>query len=191
MSKKGQPLPKYTPEQRREFVERVCELYETQNATIESCCKAVGVSAPAFRLWVNESSENSERYKKAKANQDAHYWQDIIRPLTKTSLQRLLEGEETQDTEVRDLSDKGILTGQQATTVKLSKTQPNATAVIFALKGLYPDMFADRQLVNMKVENMEGKTLTPDMIDEFERYLEAKQQSDNGISPIPGKSKRQ
>lgn len=188
---KGTSKPEYTPEQKAKFVDVVCELYESQNATIESCCKAAGISVRSFHLWVGQFAEFAERYKKAKANQDAHYWQDIIRPLTKTSLQRLLEGEETQDTEVRDLSDKGILTGQQATTVKHSKTQPNATAVIFALKGLYPDMFADRQLVNMKVENMEGKTLTPDMIDEFERYLEAKQQSDNGISPIPGKSKRQ
>lgn len=187
MSKKGQPLPKYTPEQRREFVERVCELYETQHATVESCCKAVGVSAPAFRIWVNESSENSERYKKAKEKQDAHYWQDIIRPLTKTSLQRLLEGEETEDTEVRDLSDKGLPTGHTATTIKRSKTQPNAAAVIFTLKGLYPDMFADRSLVNMKVESIEGEVLSPETLDDIERHLAAKR-SDEG-TPLPRKSK--
>ena len=189
--KKGTSKPEYTHEQKAAFVERVCELYETQNSTLESCCRSVGISDRSFNLWAGQFAEFAERYKKAKANQDAHYWQDIIRPLTKTSLQRLLEGEETEDTEVRDLSDKGLLTGHTAQTVKRSKTQPNATAVIFALKGLYPDMFADRQLVNMRVETIEDATLTPEMIDDFERFVAAKSKSDNGISPLPGKSKRQ
>ena len=123
-------------------------------------------------------AEFAERYKKAKANQDAHYWQDIIRPLTKTSLQRLLEGEETEDTEVRDLSDKGLLTGHTAQTVKRSKTQPNATAVIFALKGLYPDMFADRHKIesDVTVNWHEEKTYAADS------------QTDNGARLSGGRS---
>ena len=38
--------------------------------------------------------------------------------------------------------------------------------------------------------NMEGETLTPEMIDEFEAFMSAKSKSDNGSSPIPGKQKR-
>lgn len=186
---KGATKPEYSQEQKAELVERVCQLYESQNCTVESCCKAAGISESIFRLWITQFGEFGERYKKARAKQDETYW-DMLRPLAKTSLQRLLEGEETEDTEVRDLSDKGLLTGYTAQTVKRSKTQPNATAVIFSLKGLYPDMFADRQLVNMKVETIEGETLTPEMIDEFERFVAAKSKSDNGSSPLPGKQKR-
>lgn len=62
-----------------------------------------------------------------------------------------MEGEETQDVEVKDLSDKGLPTGYTAKTVKSSKTQPNPSAVIFTLKGLYPDMFAERHKVESDV----------------------------------------
>lgn len=185
---KGEKQIKHTDEQKREIVERVCELYETQNATVESCCEAAGISDRLFRLWLGQNSELSERYKKAKAKQDDVYW-DMLRPLAKTSLQRLLEGEETEDVELKDLSFQGFLTNQKAKTVKRSKTQPNPTAVIFALKGLYPDMFADRSLVNMKVESVEHETLSAEMLDEIDRHLVAKKTDEGTV--IPGKSKGQ
>ncbi len=144
---KGKAQPKYSEQQKAEIVEKVCELYESQHVTVESCCNAVGVSDRLFRFWVSENPELSERYKKAKQNQDVFYWEDIIKPKAKTALQRLLEGEETEDVEIRELSDKGVLTGDQAKTIKRSRSMPNPTAVIFALKGEYPDRFADRQKV--------------------------------------------
>ena len=122
-------------------------MYESQNATLESCCKAAGISQQSFSLWTVQFGEFGERYKKAKEIQDANYWENIIRPLTKTSLQRLLEGEETEERQIADLSFKGTLTGQTAETVKRGKTQPNPTAVIFALKGLYSEMFVERHKV--------------------------------------------
>lgn len=142
--KKGTSKPEYSHEEKAAIVERVCELYESQNATLESCCKAVGISYQAFNLWTVQFGDFGERYKKAKEKQDANYWENIIRPLTKTSLQRLLEGEETEETQIADLHFRGGLTKEKATTIKRGKTQPNPSAVIFTLKGLYPDMFAER-----------------------------------------------
>ena len=185
---KGTSKPEYTHEQKAQFVERICELYETQNATLASCCESVGIAERSFSLWVGQFAEFAERYKKAKQNQDVHYWQDIIKPLAKTSLQRILEGEEYEDTEIRDLSDKGILTGHTAQTVKRGKTPPNVTAVIFALKGEFPERFADRSQVNMQIENIEGEILTPAQLDEISAYLKAKNKGDETTS-LPGKSK--
>lgn len=147
---KGATKPEYSQEQKAELVERVCQLYESQNCTIESCCKAAGISESIFRLWLTQFVEFGERYKKARAKQDETYW-DMLRPLAKTSLQRLLEGEETEETTVADLNFRGTLTGQTAETVRRGKTQPNPTAVIFTLKGLYPDMFADRHKIESDI----------------------------------------
>lgn len=187
-AKKGEAKPEYTPEQKAEIIERICELYETQNATVESCCESAGISNRAFNLWVGQNAQFAERYKKAKQKQDAHYWENVIRPLAKTSLQRLLEGEETQDVEIRDLSDKGLPTGFKATTTKQSRTLPNPTAVIFALKGEFPERFADRSEVNLKTEQPQLLTITPDKIAQIEAIIaDAKQ--DANIQPVPGKRK--
>lgn len=187
-AKKGESKPEYTPEQKAGIVELVCELYETQNATIESCCQSAGISKRAFSLWVGQNTQFAERYKKAKQQQDAHYWEEIIRPLAKTSLQRLLEGEETQDVEIRDLSDKGFLTNQKATTVKTSRTTPNPTAVIFALKGEYPERFTERQDIKIQSDQPELLPITPDQIAQIEAIL-ANGKHDAEIQPVPGKRK--
>lgn len=160
---KGESKPQHTEEQKRAIVERICELYETQHSTLESCCKSAGVSESIFRLWLTQVAEFGERYKKAREKQDETYW-DMLRPLAKTSLQRLLEGEETEETTVADLNFRGTLTGQTAETVRRGKTQPNPTAVIFTLKGLYPDMFAERHKIesDITVNWHEEKTYAAD-----------------------------
>lgn len=191
---KGKRRPEYSPDERAVLVERICELYETQNASAESCCEAANVSYRVFMLWIGQNSAFAERYKKAKQKQDAHYWENVIRPLAKTSLQRLLEGEETQDVEVRQLHDKGIPTKDAdgnvhtVTTQKTSRTLPNPTAVIFALKGEFPERFADRSEVNLKTEQPQLLTITPDKIAQIEAIIaDAKQ--DANIQPVPGKRK--
>jgi len=68
---KGISKPEYTFEEKTAFVERVCELYETQHATVESCCEAVGISVRSFSLWVSQFAEFTERYKKAKAKRSS------------------------------------------------------------------------------------------------------------------------
>lgn len=181
--------PQYSFEQKREFVERVCELYESQNATLESCCEAAGISRQSFSLWVVQVSEFGERYKKAKERQDAHYWQNVIKPLAKTSLQRLLEGEETEETQIMDLHFKGEPTNKKATTIKRGKTQPNATTVIFALKGIFPDMFAERNIIDLKTDAPQMIPVNPDQIAAIEKILNGESTTD--IHAVPGERKAQ
>mgnify|MGYP003511604530 FL=1 len=146
---KGSPKPEYTQEQKAEIVERVCELYESQQATVESCCEAVGVSYRAFHLWASQYADFAERYKKAKETKEVDYWENIIKPLQKRALQKHLEVEQMheqsevvyQGVKAKDESNNPIL--QHSTKDVL----PNPSVLIFSMKGTYPDKFADRQEV--------------------------------------------
>ena len=84
----------FTEEEKVELVSKVCDLYQSQNSTIESCCEAVGFSYRSFHLWCTSNAAFAELYKKAKQNQDLEYWENIIRPKAKRALERLIEGEE-------------------------------------------------------------------------------------------------
>jgi hypothetical protein len=149
----SKPSPKYSLEEKAELVKKVCDLYESQNATIESCCKSVGVSYRAFRLWTVEHADFAELYKKARNNQDNIFWEDIIRPKSKKSLLRLIEGEEYTETKEEDgLTPMGPVS---KTTITKKVVLPNPTAVIFAMKGEYKDRFTDRQEITGK----DGKEL--------------------------------
>jgi hypothetical protein len=137
---KGEKKIQHTDDQKEKVVERVCEMYESQNATIESCCQVAGISSRVFNLWCAKNSDFAERYKKAKEVQDKRYWEEIIKPLAKTALQKHLEVEFSE--EERDVVYEGVKTGEIQKTKKF--ILPNPTISIFALKGLYPSMFADR-----------------------------------------------
>lgn len=144
---KGEKMKHHTPEEKAALVEQVCEFYESQNATIESCCHAAGISENAFRLWLAQNGEFAERYKKAKQIQDNAYWQEIIRPLAKTAMQRRLEGETKTETKSEgewkgDGKDR-VFVEKKRTETK-SEILPDTTLTIFAMKGIYPKMFADR-----------------------------------------------
>lgn len=151
--RKGHSGVTYTDEERMAFVVTVCDLYESQNATIESCCEAAGISYRVFRLWCTQNSQYAELYKKARDNQDQAFWEDIIRPKAKKSLLRLIEGEEY--TETKDEDGSTPMGPVSKTTITKKVVLPNPTAVIFAMKGEYKDRFTDRQEITGK----DGKEL--------------------------------
>jgi len=140
--KKGEPQKKYTDEEKLKIGLLVCDLYESQGATIESCCNAAGVSVAAFRLWAVQLGELGEAYKKAKALQDQIFW-DRLKPIAKSAFERLLTGE--AKTEVKNEYEGE---GEEKKLKKHIKTTseilPNPTVTIFAMKGVYPDMFVER-----------------------------------------------
>lgn len=185
---KGQAKPIYSQDERRAIVEKVCELYASQEVTIESCCEAVGVSDRAFRYWIATNADFAEIYKKAKAKQDGIFF-DALRPIIKGGLRRLLEGEEFEETVIADLHFKGTLTKEKATTIKRGRTTPNPTAVIFAAKGAWPEVFADRSIVDMKVSGHDSEILTPELIDKIDA-LTGEGKGDESLS-VPSKSKKQ
>lgn len=139
-SEKGKANPQHTEAQKIELGKKACDLYASQQATIASCCKAVGISDRSFNLWVVEYPELADYYKKSKERQDLDYWESLIKPLAKTALQKHLEAEILE--EHKEVVSEGRLTGEVQKTTKTAL--PNPTITIFALKGLYPGMFSDK-----------------------------------------------
>lgn len=146
---KGEKMKHHTPEEKAALVQMICELYESQNATIESCCEASGISEPTFRLWMSQNTEFKERYKKAKEVQEDNYWEDIIKPLQKRALQKHLEVEMSH--EQSEVVYQGVKAkdefGQPLIQYSSKAVLPNPSVLIFSMKGTYPDKFADKQEV--------------------------------------------
>jgi hypothetical protein len=134
----------HTDEQKLEIAKRVCDLYESQGATIESCCEACGISARTFYYWKSCFAEIAEMYKKASEKSDEIFW-EVLKPKVKRALERLVEGERKVETK-KELG-SGPLGATEKETVTESEILPNSTVAIFAAKGLYPDKFADRSKV--------------------------------------------
>lgn len=139
-------MPRHTPEQKSDLVNRVCELYESQNSTVESCCDTIGVSYRTFMLWLAQNAEFAERYKKSKEVQEKNYWENIIKPLQKKALQKHLEVEYAEDE--TDVVYQGVKAkddfGNPIRQHSKKSVLPNPTVLIFSMKGTYKEMFAER-----------------------------------------------
>lgn len=112
----------------------ICELYESGNVTIESCCQECGIAIRTFWNWANEHAEIAARYKKAK-EQHAKHGKEGLREKALDGLGRLLVGYWVEETETL------VRTGAMACKEQKTKKRfvgPNATAVIFALKTIDP-----------------------------------------------------
>lgn len=157
---KGEKKPEFTPEERADIVERVCALYESQNATIESCCQACGISRQSFSLWCAQFSAFGERYKKAKVNADEYWFEEVLRPKAKRSAELLLEIHEVVDEKEEDMFYQGVMTKDddgnpiKKKVVSKSWQLPNPSVTIFAMKGALPDKFKER--VDATVTNEES-----------------------------------
>lgn len=137
----------------------ICGLYESQQSTIESCCNSVGISDRLFRLWCAGNSEFSERYKKAKQNQETDYWENVIKPLQKRALQKHLEvevSEEENEVVYQGVKAVNLETNEPVTQKSKKWVLPNPSVLIFSMKGTYPDRFSDKQEVKHSGEIKTG-----------------------------------
>lgn len=139
--KKGEPQIKHTDEEKLKIGLLVCQLYESQGATLESCCEAAGVPVRTFRLWAVQLAELADAYKKVKAVQDQIFW-DRLKPIAKSAFERLLTGE--TKTERKDESGTGANGPFTKESITTSEVLPNPTVTIFAMKGVFPDMFVEK-----------------------------------------------
>jgi transposase-like protein len=156
--KKGQKKPEYTQEERADIVERVCQLYESQNATLESCCAQIGISYDSFYLWCVQFQDFKERYKKAKTAAGEHFFENVLVPKAMTATELLLMEREIEDQKEEPLAWQGLKTGDTRIIKTRSKVQPNATTAIFIMKGAFPETFKDRTDVTTKGESLNEET---------------------------------
>ena len=140
---KGKAQPKHNEAEKLDIGFRICELYESQWCTLESCCESVGITSRSFYLWCVQLSELSERYKKAKDISEQNYFEELLKPKAMRSLQKLVEGFEDEKNVTKDLSFQGLPTGGKEVVVTKTLVAPNPTSVIFAMKGVFPGKFKD------------------------------------------------
>ena len=152
MATKGEAKPQYTEEQKRVIVQTVCDYYASQQCTLESACNAAGISVRAFYLWKQQNAEFAGLYKKAVESQQNDYWENIIKPLAHTGLQRMLKGEK-----VKEIKSKGerqangdfVVTEQ---TVTEKEILPHPSLLMFVHKGLHPEMFVEHTKVEGEIK---------------------------------------
>ena len=152
---KGESRKLHTDEEKLMIGKLVCDLYESQGNTIESCCKMADISESAFRLWCVQITEIGELYKKAKKVQEKVFW-ERAQPLIEKAFVRLIKGESKRETKRED----GIGAGGPFSkdVVTESEILPNATVTIFGMKGIYPDRFVEKQELTGK----DGAPLIPE-----------------------------
>ena len=171
---KGVPSPLHTEKEKVALSEKVCELYETQNATIESCCEAVGISDGSFRLWCKQINEIGERYKKAKEVFEAHYFEERLKPKLMTAMERLITDMEDEKHVTEELAHQGLKTGDTRTVITKTRREANPTAVIFGMKGVFPDKFAERTKTESTLTIQSGNELSAEQYAALKAIVDGK-----------------
>lgn len=171
---KGVPSPLHTNEQKIALSEKVCELYETQNATIESCCEAVGISDGSFRLWCKQIDAIGERYKKAKEVSEAHYFEERLKPKLMTAMERLVTDMEEEKEVTEELAHQGLKTGDTRKITTKTRREANPTAVIFGMKGIFPDRFAERTKTESTLTIHSGNELSAEQYAALKAIVDGK-----------------
>lgn len=156
---KGKAAPHHTDEEKISLSKRICEIYETQHCTLDSACEAVGITSRSFYLWAAQISEISETYKKAKVKSEEHYFEERLKPKVMRSLEKLVEGQTYTETRREEGS------GPQGPTFKTVETDvtvlPNPTSVIFAMKGIFKDRFAELSKTETTLTVVNGGDIDP------------------------------
>jgi hypothetical protein len=139
--------------ERIEISKQICQLYATDQFTIESCCKKYGVSYDAFYTWISDSQpeysqECKDLYKKAQQTKRKANNKTLVK-LARTALQKkldMIEYDEVHTTE--DL---------KGTTVKTitKKIIPNAADIALALNNLDSDFDRDKDPIEDETELFE------------------------------------
>lgn len=157
MADKKKPTPRKpspaerTTEERRQTANAICELYESDNVTIQSCCGEHGITDRTFKNWVDNDSEIAARYKIAKQKHSKNR-KEGIKEKAVDALERLVVGYWVEETETVELYGKnGDLAGRQIKTKKRF-IGPSTTAVIFTLKNADPENWNENIQVEMTGE---------------------------------------
>lgn len=157
---KGVGTPLHTEAEKIALSKRICEIYETQHCTIESAAESVGITVRSFHLWANQISEISETYKKAKAKSEEHFFEERLKPKLMTAMERLISDIEEEKHVIEELAHQGLKTGDIRTVTTKTRRDPNATAVIFGMKGAFPDKFAERTKTESTLTIQSGSELS-------------------------------
>jgi len=131
---------KYSPE----MVKRICDLIESDDYTIAEICKICDISRETFFGWRRENLDFMDALKEAEARRLEQF-----KKAARSGLMTLLNGKEWDETTVEyEEEEDAENRGQKRLVEKYKKTvrkfsAPNPAAVIFTLKNVDGDNFAD------------------------------------------------
>lgn len=124
------------------IAKKILKEYTSEEVTLESVCRANGISARTLHNWQNEFSEISTEYKKAKENNSAAN-KEVVREKAENGIRALIEGKFVEEVDTTEVFDKQ---GNKIRTIRNTRRKyipPNTTAVIFALKTTDPANWSD------------------------------------------------
>lgn len=165
---KGASSPHHTDEEKITLSKSICDIYETQNCTIDSACDSVGITSRSFYLWAAKISEISEMYKKAKSKSEDHFFEERLKPKVMRSLEKLIDGFNDEQAVEEDVVWQGVISkddgGNVVKKMKVTRSNvaPNPTSVIFAMKGLFKERFAELSKTESTLTIVNGVEMSPD-----------------------------
>jgi transposase-like protein len=124
-------------------VQKICQLIESDDYTIPEVCKYAGIGESTYHDWRNKYPEFLEAVKKAEEKR-----LELFRKAARSGLLTLLRGKEYEEVTTEYVEGKPDKDGNTKPKIKSQKKVkkfilPNPTSVIFALKNLDADHFAD------------------------------------------------
>lgn len=131
--------PKYTSEKAAIICKAIAD-----GETIQYACKKANISDDTFARWRANNAEFAEQLKRAEAEYNRWYSDELVRDC-KRSLKTLILGSEYEETTVEYESDKNGNPRIKKQKTVTKRVMPNPTAIIFALTNRDPENWKNRQ----------------------------------------------
>jgi transposase-like protein len=148
------------------IVQSICDEYASGDFTIESCCKANGISWATFWQWCNNEdsstpgkvNELNELYKEAQKEKDRAY-RSRLKQLARTALEKRVAGYDVEVIEVTEETindDQGnVLSIQKVRTKKTDRhIPPDVRAVMFTLGYVDGKVFPEFRHTTIDFSNL-------------------------------------
>ena len=139
----------------------ICDNYATGEFTIESCCDNAGICQKTFNTWVNDYTEITDLYKKAKELKRENDRKELIQ-IAESSFKKKLKGWTWTETTTE--------AGKLIKTVDKFQV-PDTALLIFALCNLKPDDWKNTQ----NIEHSGGINIIADWVRENDSKQSEKQ----------------
>lgn len=177
----------HTKEDKLKKVQKISELYSTDNYSIDECCKTQSITKTTFYDWINDDAELDEIYRtsiiEARNNYTSELKKRALRAFEKKLEERVEENIEYYfnleevETLVNGQIIKEKVSVPKGLTKKTKKVMPSDTIIIFALTNMFPDEFKNKHSVEVdEITNLSNDAINH-KIKELEQKISDEQKS--------------
>lgn len=145
----------------KRLVAKICQLIESDDYTITEICQKVNISRETFNVWKRDKPEFSDALLKS---EDIRL--EVFRGAARSGLLTLLQGKEFEEVITEYVEGKADKDGVSKPKIKSQRKVkkfilPNPTSVIFTLKNLDSDNFADILRQESRQVDKDGNDVKP------------------------------